>query len=108
MISICVTMNAQEDVDTLTKLKCLQKNQWTWTTQIAFSKNKTKIEKIKTNFELHHPNEETEIYFDPPYWLLRAGNFQTESDANKFIETIIYWYPDTFPLRVKKNKKGGL
>lgn len=108
MISICVTMNAQEEVDTLSKLKCLQKNQWTWTTQIAFSENKNKIEKIKTKFELYHPDKETEIYFDPPYWLLRAGNFETEIVANQFIETIINWYPDAFSLRVKKNKKGGL
>ena len=89
-------------IDSMVKARCGVDIPMPWRAQLAFSVKKEDLEKLKMWFIRYHKDMESEILFDPPYWMLRAGRFETESEAQDFIDTVRKWYPDAHPVKPYK------
>ena len=89
-------------IDSMVKARCGAEVPMPWKAQLAFSVKKEDLEKLKMRFIRYHKDMESEILFDSPYWMLRAGRFETESEAQDFIDTVRKWYPDAHPVKPYK------
>ena len=73
-----------------------------WRAQLAFSVKKEELVKLQKRFRTYHKDMESEVSFDSPYWMLRAGWFASEKEAQKFIDTVRKWYPSAHPVKPYK------
>ena len=89
-------------IDSMVKARC-NSIRTDWRVQLEFAYTKEGLAEKRKNFIKHHKKIETEIFYDPPYWMLRAGRFETEEEAQDFLETIRKWYPSA--MTVKKSTK---
>lgn len=100
-----------KEIDSLIKLRCNKdsKKYYTipgWRVQLDFSVNKLKLKEIREKFISYHPEIETSLTFDSPYWKVLVGNFENINDAEKLIKEIRIHYPNLFLVEapVYKNK----
>jgi len=89
-------------IDSMVKARCGVDVPMPWRAQLAFSVKKEDLVGLQKRFRTYHKEMECEILFDSPYWMLRAGRFETESEAQEFIETVRKWYPDSHPVKPYK------
>lgn len=73
-----------------------------WRAQLAFSTSKNDLIKLQKRFRTYHKDMESEILFDPPYWMFRVGRFADEVEVLEFINTVRKWYPDAHPVKPYK------
>ena len=89
-------------IDSMVKARCGVDVPMPWKAQLAFSVKKEDLVKLQMRFIRYHKEMESEILFDSPYWMLRAGRFETESEAQGFIDEVRKWYPDAHPVKPYK------
>ena len=82
-----------KEIDSLIKLRCNKdvKRYYTipgWRVQLDFSNDKSKLMKTREKFISYHPEIETYLTFDAPYWKLLVGNYENRNDAEKLISEI--------------------
>lgn len=106
-----VTITMSREIDSLIKLKCnkIKDGKYMipgWRVQLDFSNDKSKLLKTREKFITYHPEIETYIYFDAPYWKLVVGNYIDINEAEKLIKEIRIHYPNLFLVSVPvyKNK----
>jgi hypothetical protein len=91
---ISITMSKK--IDSLINRKSNQP-QKIYKIQLYFEVNKKDIIlKKKEQFDTYHPDMESIIYFDRPYWKLKVGSFIDRDEAEDFMMSIIKWYPYSF------------
>ena len=89
-------------IDSMVKARCGVYVPMPWKAQLAVSTEKKELVDLQKRFRTFHKDMEAEVSFDSPYWMLRAGRFETESEAQDFIDTVRKWYPDAFPVKPYK------
>ena len=100
-----VSITMDQKIDSLIKLRCLKKKYWR--VQMDFSTEKKDLIPTKEKFLKYHPDMETKIYFDAPYWKLKVGSFDTREEAEDFIDTIRKYYINNglFPVQDEHIRK---
>jgi hypothetical protein len=93
-----------KEIDSLINLRCNKiKDSKSmipgWRVQLDFSVDKNKVEKTREKFITYHPEIETYLNFDAPYWKLEVGNFTDRNDAEKLIKNIRQHYQSIFLLK---------
>lgn len=89
-------------IDSMVKARCGVYAPMPWRAQLAVSTDKEYLVDLQKRFRRYHKDMEAEVSFDSPYWMLRAGRFETESEAQDFIDTVRKWYPDAHPVKPYK------
>lgn len=99
-----VSITMDQKIDSLIRSRSLKKKYWR--VQMDFSTEKKDLVSTKEKFLKYHPDMEAKIYFDAPYWKLKAGEFETKQDAEDFIDTIRKYYKDKglFPVREENDR----
>jgi hypothetical protein len=92
-------------IDSLIKSKSNKSE--VWRVQMDFSTDKNYLTPIKEKFVKYHPDMETKIYFDAPYWKLKVGSFDTREEAEDFIDSIRKYYINNglFPVQDEHIRK---
>jgi len=88
-------------IDSMIKARCIG-IRTDWRVQLDFADTKEGLSETRKKFIKYHKETETEIFYDPPYWMLRAGRFETEEDAQEFLDTIRKWYPAATTVKKKR------
>ena len=98
-----VTITMSRKIDSLIKLRCFKKLEYKmmpgWRVQLDFSNDKSKLLKTREKFITYHPEIETYLTFDSPYWKLVVGNYPDRNDAEKLIKDIRQHYQGIFLLK---------
>ena len=89
-------------IDSMVKARCGVYSPMPWRAQLAVSTDKEYLVDLQKRFRKYHKDMEAEVSFDSPYWMLRAGRFETESEAQDFIDTVRKWYPEAHPVKPYK------
>lgn len=97
-----VRIYADPKIDSMVKARCGVYAPMPWKAQLAVSTEKKELVDLQKRFRKYHKDMEAEVSFDSPYWMLRAGRFETESEAQEFIDTVRKWYPEAHPVKPYK------
>ena len=89
-------------IDSMIKARCSVDIPMPWRAQLAFSVKKEDLVKLQKRFRTYHKDMESDVSFDSPYWMLRAGRFASEEEAQEFIDTVRKWYPSAHPVKPYK------
>ncbi len=54
---------------------------------------------VKTEFLMKHPNVDTYVIFESPFYKVRVGNFRTRLDAQCFLNNISSLYTNAFIVK---------
>lgn len=95
-----IKIYADPKIDSMVRSRC--DLPMLWRAQLAFSTSKDNLVKLQKKFRTYHKDMESEILFDPPYWMFRVGRFVDEDEALEFINTVRKWYPDAHPVKPYK------
>lgn len=55
--------------------------------------------KAKTDFLMQHPNVETYVIFESPFYKVRIGNFRSRLEAQSFLNNISSQYSNAFIVK---------
>jgi hypothetical protein len=70
-----------------------------WRVQLDFSDKKQDMVKIRDKFIKYHPEIESYLTFDSPYWYVRVGNFENRDEAERLIKEIWPHYKGLFSFK---------
>ncbi len=66
------------------------------------SQDKNLLESTKNRVIKYHPDLESIVYFDKPYWKLKVGDFETKKEAEDFISSVSKHYKNMSLIPIKE------
>jgi hypothetical protein len=66
------------------------------------SSDKDLLKSAKNRIIKYHPDLESVIYFDKPYWKLKVGDFETKKEAEDFISSVSKHYKNMSLIPIKE------
>ena len=66
------------------------------------SQDKNLLESTKNRVIKYHPDLESVVYFDKPYWKLKVGDFETKKEAEDFISSVSKYYKNMSLIPIKE------
>lgn len=66
------------------------------------SSDKDLLKSAKNRIIKYHPDLESVIYFDKPYWKLKVGDFETKKEAEDFISLVSKHYKNMSLIPIKE------
>lgn len=101
-----ISIVAESGIDNLVQIdKDINKNTTfvkAWCVQLVATDNRTKVQNMKSNFINSYPGIRVDWDFEPPYYKLRAGAFESKLEANRLLYIIRQRYPDAYLVQSSK------
>ena len=69
--------------------------------QVFQAASRDKVFEAKTQFSAHFPGITTYVTYAPPNFKLRAGDFETQGEAYKFLQQVKPLFPASFVIEEK-------
>ena len=66
--------------------------------QVFQASSRDQVFEAKTEFIKHFPGIQTFITYQPPNFKLRAGEFESQTEAFKFLQQIKHYFPASFVI----------